>query len=91
MNATNNRVIADQFSILARKAHTVISISSLTTRHRASNHDCLIAVCSHMFDLFSLAQAHNQFHLDVLEAVYIKLHSTVLCQQKEYLKVLYLV
>ena len=44
------------------------------------------------FDLFPVAaRARNHFHLDVLEAVYIKLHGPVLCQQKEYVKVLYLV
>ena len=40
-------------------------------------------------NIFVCARSH--FHLDVLEAVYIKLHSPVLCQQKEYVKVLYLV
>ena len=55
-------------------------MDSAITRHIRSNHDCLIAVCSHVFDLFSaVAQARNHFHLDVLEAVYIKLHSPVLC------------
>ena len=50
----------------------------------------VMAVCSHVFDLFSVvARARNHFHLDVLEAVDIKLHSPVLCQQKEYVKVLY--
>ena len=51
-----------------------------------------MAVCSHVFDPFSVAaRARYHFHLDLLEAVYIKLHSPVLCQQKEYVKVLYLV
>ena len=45
-----------------------------------------------MLDHFSiLSRARNQFHLDVLEAVYIKVHNPELCQQKEYVKVLYLV
>ena len=65
---------------------------SANTRHLRSNRYCLIAVCSHVFDLFSVvARGRNHLHLDVLEAVYIKLHSPVLCQQKEYAKVLYLV
>ena len=52
----------------------------------------LIAVYSHVFDLFSdVARACNHFHLDVLEALYIEHLSPVLCQQKEYVKVLYLV
>ena len=62
------------------------------TRHPRSNHDCLMAVCSYELDLFSVvARARNHFHPDVLEAAHIKLHSPVLCQQKEYVKVLYLV
>ena len=38
-----------------------------------------------------LARACNHFHLVVLEAVFLKVHSPVLCQQKEFFKVLYLV
>ena len=47
---------------------------SAITRHLMSNHDCLIAVCSHVL-ISVVAQARNHFHLDVLEAVYIKLQS----------------
>ena len=63
---------------------------SAITRRLRSNHDCLIAVFSHVFDLFSVvARARNHFHLDVLEAVYIKPHSPVLCQQKEYVSIVF--
>ena len=66
---------------------------SAITRHLKSHHNCLRAVCGpNMLDHFSiLSRARNQFHLDVLEAVYIKVHNPELCQQKEYVKVLYLV
>ena len=57
------------------------NIKQHVPRHLRSNHDCLIAVCYHVFDLFSVvARAPNHFHLDVLEAMYIKLHIPVLCQ-----------
>ena len=54
---------------------------------------CLRAVCSNdLVNVFKVvARSRNSFHLDVLEAVFIKLHSPVLCQQKEFVKVLYLV
>ena len=82
---------AEEQVILARRLADSRSDLPIT-RHLRSNHDCLIAVCSHVFDPFSVvARARNHFHLDVLEAVYIKLHSPVLCQQKEYVKVLRLV
>ena len=35
-----------------------------------------------------LARVRNHFHLDVLEDVYIKVHSPLLCQQKLFAKVL---
>ena len=77
--------------ILARQLADSRSNSAIT-RHLRSNHDCPMAVCSHVFDLFSVvARARNHFHLDVVEAVYIILHCPVLCQQKEHVKVLYLV
>ena len=64
---------------------------SATTRHVRSNHNSLIAVCSHVSDLFSVgARARNHFHQYALEGVYIKLHSPVLCQQKDNVKVLHL-
>ena len=82
---------AEEQVVLARQLADSRSDSAIT-RHLRSHHDCLMAVCSHVFDLFSVvARARNHFHLDVLEAVYIQLHSLVLCQQKEYVKVLYLV
>ena len=82
---------AEEQVLLARQLADSRSESAIT-RHLRSNHDCLIAVFFHVFDLFSVvARARNPFHLDVLQAVYIKLHSPVLSQQKEYVKVLYLV
>ena len=81
---------AEEQVVLARQLADSHSDSAIT-RHLRSNHDCLMAVCSHVFDLFSvLARTRNRFHLDVLEAVYIKHHSPALCQQKEYVKALYL-
>ena len=58
-----------------------------------SSHDCLRAVCSNdLVNVFKVvARSRNHYHLDVLEAVFIKLNSPVLCQQKEFVKVLYLV
>ena len=66
---------------------------SAITRHLKSSLDCLRAVCSNdLVNVFKVvARSRNHFHLDVLEAVFIKLHSPVLCQQKEFVKVLYLV
>ena len=66
---------------------------SAITRHLKSSLDCLRAVCSNdLVNVFKVvARSRNSFHLDVLEAVFIKLHSPVLCQQKEFVKVLYLV
>ena len=82
---------AEEQVVLARQLADYRSDSAIT-RHLRSNYECVMAVCSHMFDLFSVvARARNHFHLDVLEAVYIKLHSPVLWQQKKYVKVLYLV
>ena len=57
--------------------------NSAIIRHHRSSHDCLIAVCFHVFDLFSVVErARNHFHLDRLEAEYIKVHNRVLSQQK---------
>ena len=57
--------------------------NSAITRHRRSNHDCLIAVCFHVFDLLSVVErARNHFHLAMMEAEYIKVYSPVLSQQK---------
>ena len=82
---------AEEHVVLGRQLADSRSDSAIT-RHLKSKHDCLMAVCSHVFDLFSVvARARNHFHLDVLEAVYIKLYSLVSCQQREYAKVLYLV
>ena len=51
-------------------------MDSAITSYLRPNYDCLIGVCCHVFDYFSVgARASNHFHLDVLEAVYIKLHS----------------
>ena len=67
---------------LARQLADSRSVSAIT-HHLRSNHDCLIAVCSNVFDLFSVvARARNHFHLDVLEAVYIKLHSPVYANKR---------
>ena len=82
---------AEEQVVLARQMADSRSDSAIT-RHLRSNHDCLMAVCFHVFDLFPVvARERNHFHLDVLEAVCIKLRCPVLCQQKEYVKVLYLV
>lgn len=66
---------------------------SAVSRHLKDNHDCLRAFSSsNLFDCFTVvSRARNQFHLDVLEAVFIKLRTPVLCQQKEFVKALYLV
>ena len=68
-------------------------LDSTITRHLKNSPQCLTIVCSSkVLDYFSVfARARNHFHLDVLEAVFIKVHSSVLCQQKEFVKVLYLV
>ena len=57
-------------------------------KHLKSSHDCLRAVCSNdLVNVFKVvARSRNHYHLDVLEAVFIKLHSPVLCQQKEFVK-----
>ena len=81
-----------QQQLLAQSLLDLRSDSAIS-RHLKSHHNCLRAVCGpNMLDHFSiLSRAGNQFHLDVLEAVYIKVHNPELCQQKEYVKVLYLV
>jgi len=83
---------ADAQVALAKSLEESRSDSAIT-RHLKANHDCLRNVCSiDMMNVFKVvARSRNHFHLDVLEAVFIKLHSPVLCQQKEYVKVLYLV
>ena len=68
---------AEEQMVLGRQLADSRSDSAIT-RHLRSNHDCLIAVCSHVSDLFSVvARARNHFHQYALEAVYIKLHSPV--------------
>ena len=68
--------------LLARQLADSRSNSAITRHHR-SNHDCLIALCFHVFDLFSVVErVRKHFHLDMLEAEYIKVHSPVLSQQK---------
>lgn len=61
--------------------------------HLQSNPQSLAKVCDSMLFFFEvLARAHKQFHLGVLEVVYIHVAAQpVLCQQKESVKVLYLV
>ena len=44
---------ADEQVVLARQLADSRS-DSVITRHLRSNHDCLMAVCSHVFDLFSV-------------------------------------
>ena len=63
--------------------------NSLATNHHLKNSlQCLnIVCCSKMLEYISgLAHVHDHFHLDVLEAVFLKVHSSVLCQQKEFVK-----
>ena len=68
--------------VLARQLADSLSNSAITRHHR-SNHACLLAVCFHVFDLFSAVnRARNHFHLHMLEAEYIKVHSPVLSEQK---------
>ena len=83
---------ADEQVTLAKSLKESCSDSAIT-RHLKSSHDCLRAVCSNdLVNVFKVvARSRNHYHLDVLEAVFIKLHSPVLCQQKEFVKVLYLV
>ena len=62
---------AEEQVVLARQLADSRSDSAIT-RHLRSNHDCLIAVCSHVFDLFSVvARAHNHFHFFVIHILYL--------------------
>ena len=63
---------------------------SSINRHLKTSPQCLNIVCSSkVLDNFSiLARARNPFHLDVLKAVFIKVHSPVLCRQKKSQRVI---
>ena len=59
-----------------------ISCESAVGQHLIANPDCAKTYTDDNFRI--IGQARSSFHLSVLESVYIKTQSPVLCRQKEF-------
>ena len=62
---------------------------SAITRHLKDSVECINPDLTTQFKI--IARARHQCHLDVLEAIYIRAKSPVLCSQKEHVRHLSLV
>ena len=78
-----SNIVGEQPPRMCKTINPEMTCDSAIGQHLITYPDCIKAYTDNNF--WIIGQARSSFHLNVLESVYIKTQSPVLCKQKEFI------